>query len=118
MKLGSVIELGIVSEVLVDLASVLSVHVSLRKEREFSAVQITSEGLDFGVSARLLAHELVAGECKDLESLVPIQFVESHHLCIGLVSESSLRSDVNHHYAFFVFAEASESFYSFSINVH
>lgn len=118
MELGWVVKLRIVAEEFVYLAGVLSIHVSLRKKREFGSIEVTSECLNLGVGAWLLSHELVAGECKDLESLVPIQFVQTRHLCIGLVGESSLRCDVHDHNAFFVFTETSNSLNNLSVDVH
>jgi len=59
-------KLRIASQVLVNVAALRAVDVGFLEHHEFSTVKLTSEGLDFGISARLLLHELVAGEGQDL----------------------------------------------------
>jgi hypothetical protein len=104
-----VVELGVRSQVLVDFTSVGAIHVDLREERELCLVQIASECLDLGVGSGLLRHELIAGECQDLKSVVPILLVHLHKLSIVLVGQSSLARNVHHEYALFALEGVPET---------
>lgn len=82
-------------------------------------VEFLGEGLYLGVCAGLLVHELVRGEGKDLETLVPIALVQGHQLRIGLVCEPSLAGHVDHHYTLLPFRQrAPQSGQLLAVDVH
>ena len=111
-------ELRVTTQILVDLTTLGAIDVSFLKHHEFSTVELTSESLDLIIATRFLFHELIAGECQDLKTLVPILLVHSHHLSIGLVSEASLAGHVDNHDALFALKDFSQLCDSFSIDVY
>ena len=58
------------------LVCVSPIYFALSEQGEGRVVAFTSELLDFQVGARLLTTELVAGEGKNFETLVPILLVQ------------------------------------------
>ena len=96
--------------------SVRSVYIDLREHGELRIVA-GSKGLDIGLSARLLVPELVAGECKDLESSLAILLVELHHLPIVLVGQASLGHHIDDQDTLFAFEDLTEAFNVLSIDV-
>ena len=96
--------------------SVRPVYIDLREHGELRIVA-GSKGLDIGLSARLLVPELVAGECKDLESSLAILLVELHHLPIVLVSQASLGHHIDDQDTLFAFKDLTEAFNVLSIDV-
>ena len=74
-----------------------SVHLDLGEHGEGDVVGALGPGFDLSLRARLLLLELVARECKDLKSLLAILIVESHHLTIVHVRQTSLGRDIDHH---------------------
>ena len=79
-------------------------------------VAVPGKGFDFCLRARLLVHELVAGECKDLEPSLAILLVELNHLSVVLIREASVRGHVDDHDTLLVLADAIE-LYIASIDV-
>ena len=106
------------SQELVDLAGVGSVDVDLGKERELGPIGVAGEGLDLGVGAGLLAHELVAGECEDLKSLLTILVAQVHQLRIVLGRDASLRGYVHHQDAFLALEEVAKFGDLTAVNVY
>ena len=113
-----IIEFWVATKILIDFTARRTIDISLFEHHEFSSVKFTSESLNLSICTRLLLHKLVAGECQDLETLVPILWMDSDHLSIGLVCESSLASDINYHYAFFPLKNLSELRYLISVNIN
>lgn len=104
-----VVQLGVVPQVLIDGACILPVDIYLGEERELGLVYLFNEGLDLGVAPRLMIHELVAGEGKDLQSLVSILVVQLDKLSIVLARDSSLRRYVHNQDALFPLKDISQS---------
>ena len=86
----------------------LSVNVDLREEWELRAEVVSDELLDLLVCARLLGSELVAGEGENLEALTSEIGMHLHHLFIVLLSEASVRRDVDKKQAFLFFREVAK----------
>ena len=76
---------------------VCSVHVDLGEHRESDVVGALGPSFDLSLRAGLLFLKLVAGECKNLESLLAIPIVELHHLSIVHVRQTSLGRNIDHH---------------------
>lgn len=108
LSLLGVKELRVATQVLVDLTARGSIDVGFLKHHKFSAVEFTSESLDLSIAAGLLFHELIAGECQDLKTLVSILLVHTHHLSIGLIGESSLAGHIDNHDALFALKYISQ----------
>ena len=71
-------------------------------------VAVLGKGFDFCLCPRLLVHELVAGECEDLEPSLAILLVELNHLSVVLIGETSVRGYVDDHDTLLVLADAVE----------
>lgn len=78
-------QLTLGAEEAVDRVGVLPVDVDFGEHRELDIVGAVSPFLDFSLSARLLASELVAGEGQDLEALCLVLLVELNHFFVVLV---------------------------------
>ena len=83
------------SEELEDLMGVGPIDRHLVEERESGALSHSRKGLDLLARAGLLRAKLVAGEGKDLETLLLILLVESLKLCVGLLREPAPGGDVH-----------------------
>ena len=106
------------SKVSVNVASFVSVDVTLRKERELCMMDLSREFLDLLVRARLLTTELVARESKYIEALLPVLPVNLNHLSIVLGCCSSVCCYVHHHNALFPFCYLAEPWDNISVYVH
>lgn len=117
LLLLGVVEFGVAPQELINGAGIIPVDVDLGEHGELGAVEIFSEGLDLSVGSGLLPQELVAGEGKDLKSMLSILLVQFDQLNIVLVGESSLRGDVDHEYAFFPLKDVPEPGDAVSVDI-
>ena len=92
-----IIEWTIVSQVLVHGVSVWAIHLDLGEHRELGIVGWSCILFNSCLVTRFLIPKLIARECKDLKSLLAILIVESHHLTIVHVRQTSLGRDIDHH---------------------
>lgn len=95
----AIIQFRVLPQISIHLHGLWPVDVALSEERKFRASFLSGEFLDLLVGAGLMVHELVSGECQDLEALAPIALVQLHKLFIGLSGDPSHRGHVDHHYA-------------------
>src|SRR5580658_7334644 len=78
----------------IDRVAAVAVHVDLLEEREGHAVGGRAELGDLLGRARLLAHELIAGESEDAEPLVPVGLLQPFQSLV-LRREAALGGDVH-----------------------
>ena len=105
---GVVVEGRVLSQVLVHFVSVGAIDVDFLEDRELSSILLSGKSPDLLVGARLLLHELVAGEGKDFESLVLQLAVHVHQLSVVGVRQSSLGGHVHHHNALLSLSDFSD----------
>jgi hypothetical protein len=98
-----VIEVWVLAEIAIDLASVGAVDFGLCEKWEFCSVKLFCKSFDILVACRFLVPELVAGERKNLEALISVFLMHLHKLCVGEVCQSSLRNDIDNKYGLFAF---------------
>ena len=113
---GRMVELTLETAECVNRVGVGAVHIDLREHGELGVVA-SGKGFDISLSTGLLVPELVARECKDLESSLAILIVELHHLPIVLVCQASLRDHVDNQDTLFAFENLTEAFDVLSIDV-
>ena len=89
-----VVKLAVESQELVDRMSIHSVNVGFFKHLPFSAKRLR-ECFDLCVAPGFLAHELVARESENLETLVPILRVDADQLLVAFLGQSSLASYID-----------------------
>ena len=68
LMLFAVIEGALAAQELVDWVRVAPIHIDLREHGEVNVVLFLCPCFDLGLGARLLVHELIAGEGEDLEA--------------------------------------------------
>ena len=74
-----------------------AVDIDLGKHWEVNVVLLLCPSLYLGLRTWLLVLELIAGECKDLESLLAILLVKLNHLPVVHVSQTSVRRNIDDH---------------------
>ena len=90
-------ERTIATQEAVNFICVWSVYLTFSEHGECGIVALSSKLLYLSVSARLLPSELVAGEGKDLETLLSILLVEIRQLSVVVRRHASLRRHVHEH---------------------
>ena len=100
--------LGVSAYEAIHLICIFSIHFSLGEHRKFSVVTFLCELFDLKVRAGLLTAELIAGEGKYFETLVPILLVQLCQQPVFLCSQSSLRRNVDEHDHLFLLHELSK----------
>ena len=86
---------GVGRQLLVDRVAVVAVHVDLLEQREGHAVGGRAELLDLLRRARLLAHELVAGEADHREATVAVGLLQTLEALV-LRRQPALGGHVDH----------------------
>ena len=92
-----VVQRAVVAQVAKDCVRVATVHVALGEHGESSVVALSRELLYLCVRAWFLPSKLVAGEGKDLETLLSILLVEIRQLSVVVRRQASLRRYVHEH---------------------
>ena len=87
----------IAAQVAVDFICVAAVHLTLGEHGERSIVALSCELLYLCVRAWFLSSKLIAGEGKDLETLLSILLVEVRQLSVVVGRQTSLRRHVHKH---------------------
>ena len=92
----------IAAQVAVNLIRVAAVHLALGEHGERSIVALSCELLYLCVRAWFLPSKLIAGEGKDLETLLSILLVEICQLSVVVGRHASLGRHVDEHDDFFI----------------
>ncbi len=74
-----------------------AVDIDLGEHWEVDVVLLLCPSLNLSLRARLLVLELIAGECKDLESSLAILLVKLNHLPVVHIRQTSVRRNIDDH---------------------
>ena len=100
--ISPIVQLAVVAQVPPHLVRVLPVDLAFSEHGERGIVALSGELLNLCIRARFLPPELIAGEGKDLETLLSILRVEICQLSVVVRREASLRGHIDKHDHFFI----------------
>jgi hypothetical protein len=97
--------------------SVFAIDLDLLEHGELNVVLPLGPFLDLSLCARLLVHKLIAGECKDLESLLAILLVQLNHFPVVHICQTSVRRNIHDHRTLLTSAQVAQTGHCLSIDV-
>ena len=85
--------------------SLFTINVNLLEDGESCSVSALDLLFNFSFSVRFLPAELVAGEGKDLETLIFVLLVDLNHFFVVRVGQTSMSRDIDHQCTLFAFSK-------------